>query len=285
MSDMDQQPSEYLQYLPPFFREAAGDGTATGEFLSNLLLGFQKILTGVKNNDGIEDETKIEDRSGKRIYEPLEAVIDQLDRFFDPFRTDPKFLEWLASWVALELRPDWTPAEKRKMIARMVQISRIGLKAGLYDYLDIYAKEAIRPRVSIDDDEAVFRVVLRGDGPAEVNVLAFAQVFESGGQKTPILYRPSAIAVLEDAKPELVRYVVADAGQSSTVSLHAAPALWLLKPNGELDETIHGPDLPTVQAGRSEAPQYRALWQVRHNPRRDREGGLPADCPRRRGGR
>jgi len=55
MSDMDQQPSEYLQYLPPFFREAACDGTAAGEFLSNLLLGFQKILTGVKNNDGIED--------------------------------------------------------------------------------------------------------------------------------------------------------------------------------------------------------------------------------------
>ena len=176
MSDMDQQPSEYLQYLPPFFREAAGDGTAAGEFLSNLLLGFQKILTGVKNNNGIEDDIKIEDRSGERIYEPLEAVIDQLDRFFDPFRTDLKFLEWLASWVALELRPDWTPAEQRKMIARMVQISRrIGLKAGLYDYLDIYAKEAIRPRVSIDDDEAVFRVVLRGDGPAAVNVLAFAK--------------------------------------------------------------------------------------------------------------
>ena len=38
MSDMDQQPSEYLQYLPPFFREGAGDGTATGEFLPNLLL-------------------------------------------------------------------------------------------------------------------------------------------------------------------------------------------------------------------------------------------------------
>jgi len=239
MSDMDQQPSEYLQYLPPFFREAAGDGTATGEFLPNLLKVFQKILTGVKNKDGIEDDIKIEDRSGERIYEPLEAVIDQLDRFFDPFRTDLKFLKWLASWVALELRPDWTPAEQRKMIARMVQTSRrIGLKAGLYDYLDIYAKEAIRPRVSIDDDEAVLRVVLRGDGPAEVNVLAFAQIFEAGGRKTPILYCPSAIAVLENAKPELVRYVVADAGQiHQKYPPELAPSLWVLKPNGELDDT------------------------------------------------
>ena len=60
MRDAEKQPSEYLQYLPTIFREAAGDGTATGEFLSNLLLGLQKILTGVKNNDGIEDDKKIQ---------------------------------------------------------------------------------------------------------------------------------------------------------------------------------------------------------------------------------
>src|SRR5207237_571969 len=33
-----------------------------------------------------------------------------------------------------------------------------------------------------------------------------------GTMKTPILYRPSAIAVIENDIPELVRYAVADAG-------------------------------------------------------------------------
>ena len=240
MRDAEKQPSEYLQYLPTIFREAAGDGTATGEFLSNLLLGLQKILTGVKNNDGIEDDKKIQKTKHAPEYEPLEAVIDQLDRFFDPFRTDPRFLDWLASWVALEPEPEWTRAERRKMIARMVQVSRrIGMKAGLYDYLDVYARESLRPRVSIDDDEAVFRVVLRGDAPAQVGVLAFAQIFQSGNKSTPILYRPTAIAVLEtaDKKPENVRYVVADAGEVwGSYPPDLAPCLWVLRPNGELDD-------------------------------------------------
>ena len=126
-----------------------------GHFLPELSAGFQKILTSVKNKDFIEDEIKIQDESRTRTYSRWKRSSTSSTGSSTPC-SRPRFLEWLASVVALELMPNWTVAEQRKMIARIVQIShRIGLKAGLYDFLDIYAREAIRPRVSIDDSEAV----------------------------------------------------------------------------------------------------------------------------------
>ena len=200
----------------------------------------------MKAENGFEDEHPIvstKKRAGThdgRVYQPLESTIDQLDRFFDPFRTDPRFLDWLARWVALELRPDWTTAEKRRMIARMVRaVKRVGLKAGLYDFLDIYATEKFRPRIAIDDDEALFRLVLKSDGSASVNVLAYASldVWDSVNVKVPFLYRPTAIAVQTHNDPAQVRYLVASAGRSTdTYPPQPAPSLWLLKPNGELDD-------------------------------------------------
>ena len=183
------------------------DEHAASEFLPDLLLAFQKILTGVRAEDGFEDKTRITSTHDRPDYEPLESIIDQLDRFFDPFRTDPEFLDWLASWVALELRPDWTHAEKRKMIARMVRVvKRVGLKSGLYDFLDIYAKEQVRPRIVIDDDEALFRIVLNDDGSTSVNVLAYASLEAWGSDRqVPFLYRPTAIAVNPHADPAQVR--------------------------------------------------------------------------------
>ena len=204
---MSDHPSEYLRYLPPFFREEAGDGSSR-ELLPDLLLVFQKILTGVQEN-GVEDGKVIRSGPDRPASEPLEAVIDQLDRFFDPYRTDAKFLPWLASWVGLELQPGWTRAESRQMIARTVRLfSRIGLKAGLYDFLEVYAANELAPRVAIDDDEALLRVVPRDDGTAGVTVLAFARIVRvrdaatKADLETPVLYRPAALAVKDDPDPE-----------------------------------------------------------------------------------
>src|SRR5258708_4352737 len=98
MSDGLEARSEYLQYLPQVFRSGGDDDAAAGDFLAGLLLAFQKILTGGRDENGFEDEHPIvatKNSTGThdgRVYEPLESTIDQLDRFFDPFRTDPRFL-------------------------------------------------------------------------------------------------------------------------------------------------------------------------------------------------
>ena len=281
MSDWLEARSEYLQYLPQVFRGGGGDGAGEREFLPDLLLAFQKILTGVRAEDGFEDKTRITSTHDRPDYEPLESIIDQLDRFFDPFRTDPEFLDWLASWVALELRPDWTHAEKRKMIARMVRVvKRVGLKSGLYDFLDIYAKEQVRPRIVIDDDEALFRIVLNDDGSTSVNVLAYASLEAWGGRQVPFLYRPTAIAVNPHADPAQVRYLVADAGRAGRkYPPEIQPSLWLLQPNGEPDN-LHwsGTGTPTdspypspinieeVGGGSAEAKQLSAPAAVAFHP-------------------
>ena len=116
---MSDERSEYLQFLPLFFREEMAGGSAR-ELLVDLLLVFQKILTGVREN-GVEDPQEIRSTPDGPAYEPLERVIDQLDRFFDPFRTDAKFLPWLASWVGLEFQPDWSSAQSRTRIAGTIR--------------------------------------------------------------------------------------------------------------------------------------------------------------------
>ena len=153
---MSDERSEYLQFLPLFFREEMAGGSAR-ELLVDLLLVFQKILTGVREN-GVEDPQEIRSTPDGPAYEPLERVIDQLDRFFDPFRTDAKFLPWLASWVGLELQPDWSSAQSRTRIAGTIALySRSGLKSGIHDVLNLNAASELAPRVSIDDDEALLR--------------------------------------------------------------------------------------------------------------------------------
>lgn len=106
-NDAEERYSNYLQYLPAFYRE----DDFTGRFLNI----FEDIL------------------------KPIEGIVDNLAFYFDPRTTPQTFLPWLASWVGLVLDERWPAAKKRELIKSISELYRWrGTKRGLSEYLRIY---------------------------------------------------------------------------------------------------------------------------------------------------
>jgi phage tail-like protein len=112
--------SGYLDYLPALFR--------TDPFAGKFLLAFEAVLTGLAD-----------------LGQPgLEAVIGRIADFFDPAKTEPDFLPWLAGWVALSLRADWDEQTRRDFIGQIVPLYRLrGTRAGLLRVLTLYTGEQV----------------------------------------------------------------------------------------------------------------------------------------------
>jgi phage tail-like protein len=211
-----QQISSYTNYLPAVLWSRDQDPS---QFLARMLCAFEKILTG------IDDGVKID---GKPV-ESIEKTIDNLSHVFNPWCTDSRFLDWLAAWVALDLPEEWKKPENeyrtRKLIADIVSIYQSrGLMAGLYTYLDIYCTSKARPRVAVDDGEAVLRGALRPDGSVQLHAVAYSHTV-SGVQ---VLLHPSAVAA--DSKDD---YVIADLGSDEDTP--RKPSLWKMPSTGQFE--------------------------------------------------
>ena len=156
--------SRYLNHLPALFQQDVDQYGVN--FLGRFLLAFEAILSGL----GAADDPEIQ--------EGIEEVLDRIHTYFDPrpkteqapnpsarSRAPEEFLPWLASWVALTLREDWTPEEKRRFIAQIVPLYRLrGTQAGLEKMLRLYTSTTAENGVRIQDFEQVphyFQVELR----------------------------------------------------------------------------------------------------------------------------
>jgi len=169
------QLSRLLDYLPAVFQEPPGDASAplpVGRFLmafESILLGLQKSRAAewadVQQQPGLEEIL-----GGARQQGTAELLLEGIDRYFDPgpdYPTDPvkvtdynrapsEFLEWLAGWVALALRDDWTDDHKRKFIAKAVQLYRLrGTKAGVIQFVQTYTGG---PPIEISEQGAQFQL-------------------------------------------------------------------------------------------------------------------------------
>src|SRR5262245_36700878 len=123
--------SSYLQNIPAIFSD--------DPFLGRFLLAFEQILTGLPGLAGREPVPPF----------GLEETIAALAALFDPkaswddilpaHERQGEFLQWLAGWVALGLRADWTEAQKRDFLANIVQLyRRRGTKENLAELLRLY---------------------------------------------------------------------------------------------------------------------------------------------------
>jgi len=116
------RPSSYLSHLPQLYRE--------DPFLGLFLLVFEQVLTGGREGD-----------FGPDVTPPLglEQIIGGVPALLDPKTTRSDFLPWLAGWVALSLRADWSAEQCREFIGRIVPLyQRRGTKANLQELLEIY---------------------------------------------------------------------------------------------------------------------------------------------------
>jgi phage tail-like protein len=84
-----------VDYLPQIYQQPEEEGTSS---LKNFLYIVQSL----------------HDRVGKQL--------DTVHELFDPRSTEPEFLPWLASWMAITLSPEWSEMDRRKMLRAATEL-------------------------------------------------------------------------------------------------------------------------------------------------------------------
>jgi phage tail-like protein len=222
--------SSYLQYLPPVLWESEPPAPAFS--LGATLRIFEKLLTGIADD--------------VPAHPPLTAEIAELGRLFDPWKTPEPFLAWLASWVALEFPTLqdthlWDEYQRRKVTAEIAQIYRLrGLKAGLDQYLDLYAVGTTRPRVAIDDGR---RLLLVTPGPSTLapvaGLVTSGPVVTRDGLRSDGLVRPSRLAAAPDGT-----LFVGDDGVPEPVPVPLRIRVWRIGSDGRYGDLAGTPPRP-----------------------------------------
>src|SRR5678810_377039 len=116
----DYPDSSYLQYLPATFQTqkiaTAGDSPspslASDPLLGRFLLAFERILSGLNTADPPLPIS---------VPQGIEQLLAWIPNYFVPNnptgpQTPDNFLPWLAGWVALSLRGDWSIDQQRSFI-------------------------------------------------------------------------------------------------------------------------------------------------------------------------
>lgn len=77
------------------------------------------------------------------VLAPIFSVMDNQDAYLDPYLTPEDFLEWMSTWVGIELDETWPIERRRELVAKGVELYRWrGTVKGLADAVAIYAVEA-----------------------------------------------------------------------------------------------------------------------------------------------
>jgi phage tail-like protein len=126
-----------LEYLPAIYQEAVAPERRP--FLSAFLSAFERILLGYEEAPHDSGKTsRVRSERAKDTVEGLGRKIARLHLLFDPRETPERFLSWLASWAALSIRADLSPAKRRNLIARIIALYRIrGTKAYVEQLLEL----------------------------------------------------------------------------------------------------------------------------------------------------
>ena len=104
----------YLRYLPSVYQQ----DVQGRDFLERFLSLFESFMGG------------------------LELHIDQVARYFDYEAVSGGFLRWLASWLAIAAREEWSEDQLRDLIRRSPELHRRrGTRQGLQEILEVLTEE------------------------------------------------------------------------------------------------------------------------------------------------
>jgi phage tail-like protein len=80
------------------------------------------------------------------VFAPVLLTLDSMPAYFDPDLAPADFVEWLATWVGLEIDENWPLEHQRELLARTVDLySRRGTTQGITDVIALYT--GIEPTV------------------------------------------------------------------------------------------------------------------------------------------
>lgn len=90
------------------------------------------------------------------VLAPVFCTLDSLPAYFDPMTAPEHFLDWLASWVGLELYERWPPDLRRKLIAGAIhRHHRRGTKIGFEEVIAIFT-ETDTEKVTVEESGGVW---------------------------------------------------------------------------------------------------------------------------------
>jgi phage tail-like protein len=191
---------------------------------------FIYLARGLSKTFTLDD--KASPVSVRRVYEPIEKTIDDLVNLFDPWKTRPDLLPWLASVVGLDISPQWNEYQKRLLLSQIAGLHhRLGTKEAMLKLIDIYVPESRKGRICIDDCESLYRLKITNDNHGQLDLLAQSIHYSSeDNQPTVSLLHPTAIVADGTG-----HYYVADIGgaDSDTSTIHPA-AIWKITESGAI---------------------------------------------------
>lgn len=73
------------------------------------------------------------------VLAPVHAAVRDLDAYFDPALCPTDFLEWLATWLGVELNARWPLQRRRELLRRAVEVHRMrGTVWGVSNAVELY---------------------------------------------------------------------------------------------------------------------------------------------------
>ncbi len=138
----------YLRYLPAIFQ---GEGPVTSRMLTETRdTALAKWGSGLPDEQGVEvllDEDPL--RRFLFIFQHIMTTvtekIDDIVDLTDPLATAPKFLPWLASWVAFELDEALPIHQQRELVRRAIRLYRTrGTRDGIGEMVRVLTSAPVR---------------------------------------------------------------------------------------------------------------------------------------------
>jgi phage tail-like protein len=115
----------YLRYLPDLYQE----DEVSAAFLERFLSIFESTFSDV------------------------EREIETITRYFDPGGVPSDSLEWLASWLAVDVDDAWPESARRELLARAPSLyKKRGTRVGLREMIELYLRH-VEPPAPIPDRE------------------------------------------------------------------------------------------------------------------------------------
>jgi len=144
----------YLRYLPDIYR----DDTASEVFLERWLSIFESTFVDI------------------------EREIETITRYFDPGGVPSDSLEWLASWLAVEVDDSWPESARRELLVRAPDLYRKrGTRAGLRAMIELYLLHVEPPAPIPDRDEAALERSVGADAGVDLVANADGGIARAGG--------------------------------------------------------------------------------------------------------